>query len=86
MIIQIDPRNLDRPHSLESHRPDLPTYGDSPRAGDLQVDALWSYAGQPGGWYVPPAPVPEPATWMLMAIGLFTLLTFRKLWRIALCQ
>lgn len=86
MIITLDPRDLDRHHSNEVHRPDLPTYGASPWLGDLQVDTQWSYAEQPGGWVVPPLPIPEPSTWLLMAIGVSALLAIRTFRRFALAH
>lgn len=66
MLVALDPRNQDRPHSLERHRPDLP-------ATDKQVDGLWSYAESPGGWYAQPTPVPELSTWAMLVVGLVLL-------------
>lgn len=71
MIVTLDPRNTDRPHSLEHHRPDLFTT-------DRQVDLQWSYAAQPGGWSVPPTPIPEPATWLMFSLGMALLLWVTK--------
>jgi hypothetical protein len=62
VIIELDPRDFDGHRSLERHRPDLPMT-------DKQVDSLWSYAEQPGGWAALPAPIPEPSTWLLFSIG-----------------
>ena len=71
MIVTLDPRAIDHPHSLEQHRPDLPGDTSGPRT-DLQVDGEWSYAADPGGWAAP-APVPELSTCVMLAVG-FTLL------------
>ena len=75
MMTELDPRDMDRHHSNAVHRPDLPT-----QTNDLQVDDLWSYAGQPGGWYIgtPAVTVPEPATWVLLAIGLVAIYVLRR--------
>lgn len=66
MVTTLDPRDLDRHHTVASHRPDLPSA--------YQTDLLWSYAEQPGGWYSQSAATPEPATWLLLSLGMGLLL------------
>lgn len=75
IVITLDPRASDNPHSLAARRPDLPTT-------DAQVDGLWSFAEAPGGWYSAPptTTVPEPSTLTLMFIGAVLLAVLTK-WR-----